>query len=178
MLNILEEKKIEVSNIITESDSNEIFKFIKNENRFNPHMLEKSIEEIYHSANNYWWIKLSINGNIIWFMWLYKFYSLFEAGSLCLWEEHRNLWLWTIIQKILLNSFANLPIFLVTNVDKVKHISQKSWLIEVNKSDIPKYIFSIIEEWWELLKDDYVYFNEELFINSSIYSLTKFDNES
>lgn len=169
---------MKISNIITKSDAFEVSKFIKNENKKSPHMLEKTPDEIYTSANYNWWIKLTYDWKIIWFMWLYKFSNLYELWSLCIWEEFRNLWLWPITQKILMDTFIKLPIFLVTNVDKVKHISEKSWMYNINISDLPNSILLLIEEWWKLLSDDEFYFNKELFINQSFYSIINKKNES
>jgi len=134
-------------------------------------MVEKEPNEIYYSFNENWCVKLSTNNEIIWFMWLYQYWNLYEAWSLCVWEQFRNLWLWKILQGLLLEKFTSLPIFLVTNVDKVKNISDQTWLIEMNISQISEALLSIIEDWWKLLSDDNLYFNKKLYINEKFYSL-------
>ncbi len=134
-------------------------------------MVEKEPNEIYDSFNENWCVKLSTNNEIIWFMWLYQYWNLYEAWSLCVWEQFRNLWLWKILQGLLLEKFTSLPIFLVTNVDKVKNISDQTWLIEMNISQISEALLSIIEDWWKLLSDDNLYFNKKLYINEKFYSL-------
>lgn len=134
-------------------------------------MLEKSPWKILDSFNKNWCVKLSISDEIIWFMWLYKFWELYEAWSLCVWDKFRNLWLWTILQKLLFEKFSNLPIFLVTNVDKVQSISKSVWLHEIDISHINQNILSIIEAWWKLLSDDKIYYSKKLYTNDKFYSL-------
>ena len=88
------------------------------------------------------------------------------------------MWLWTMLQKLLLDNFVNKPIFLVTNVDKVKNISEKTKLKHVELGDIPIPILDIIESWWKLLSDDKVYFNKKLYFNEIFYSIILDDYEN
>lgn len=135
-------------------------------------MIEKSPDEIYELFKDWSCVKLSFQEDVIWFMWLYNYGSIHEAGSLCIWKQFRNLGLWSILQKILLEKFSHVPIFLVTNVDKVRSISEATGLIETERDGVSSKVLEIIEQWWKLLRDDILYYNKTLFFNEAWYHLT------
>jgi len=159
-------------------DAIKIANFIKDENKIKSHIIEKSPEEILISAMENWCLKLSINDEIVWFMWLYKYGNFYEAWSLCIWEKYRNKWLWTMLQKKLFENYSDLAVFLVTNVWKVKSISKTVKLKEIEIKDIPKELLETIESWWKILSDDSIYFNKKLYFNESFNSIIKKENEN
>lgn len=168
--------KLKVSKIIDMRDAIKIANFIKDENKIKSHMIEKSPEEILKSAMENWCLKLSINDEIVWFMWLYKYGKFYEAWSLCIWEKYRNKWLWTMLQKKLFEHYSDLAVFLVTNVWEVKSMTKTSNLKEIKISQIPENILKSIESWWKILSDDSVYFNKKLYLNDFFYSIIEKQN--
>lgn len=168
---IVKKMHIKISDTISSSDALSISNFIIEENKKQKHMIEKTSDEILYSAENFWCVKLSIDNEIIGFMWLYNFWEYYEAWSLCIWEEFRNLWLWTMVQQLLLDNFSHLPIFSVSNVDKVKSISKTTGLFEIQIPELPTTILEIIEDWWKILSDDSIYLSKCLFSNEVFYLL-------
>jgi len=178
-IDIVNDIKIKVSFNITKGDSEKISEFIENENKIKDHMASKTSNQIFDSFNNNWCVKFETDDNeFIWTMWLYKFWELFEAWSLCVFEDFRWNNFWYIMQKILLDKFSELNLFLVTNVWKVQKNSWNSWLIEMNINEISKKLLDNIEEWWKLLSDDKVYLNKTLYVNENFYSLNNDDENN
>lgn len=163
--------KIEILDFITRKEAESISKFIIEENKIESHMIEKTPEKIFLSAKKYWCVKLLKEWNIIWFMGLYNYLEYYEAWTLCIWKQFRNIWLWTMVQKILLDNFSDLPIFLVTNTQKVRNISENTWLFEIKIPELPESILETIEKWGKILSDDSVYLSKQLFSNELFYSI-------
>lgn len=134
-------------------------------------MIEKSPDEIYVLFKYWSCVKLSFKEDIIWFMWLYSYGNIYEAWSLCIWKEFRNLGLGTVLQKLILEKFCEVPIFLITNVEHVKSISQHVGLLEVPRKMVTDELLAIIEQWGKLLTDDALYYNKKLYFNKLWYHL-------
>jgi len=173
ILKLVENMKIEILYFITTDESKAISNFIIEENKIKPHMIEKTPEDIFLSAKHYGCVKLIKEWNIIWFMWLYNYWAYYEAWSLCIWNWFRSIWLWTLAQQLLLDKFSSLPIFLVTNTQKVRKISDKTGLFETEISELSKTILETIERWWKILSDDSIYLSKQLFFNESLNSINE-----
>lgn len=169
----LDNIKIKVSYVLSYKESMIVSEFITYENKIKSHMVEKTTNEIYKCVNLYGSVKLTLWNKIVWFMWLYNYWDFYEVWSLCVWKEFRGLWLGTLLQKLLLDKYSDLPIFVVTNVDKVKNMSIKFWLKEISVWNISNNVLKSIKEWWKLLSDDFIFLNKAIFWNNKFNSLNK-----
>lgn len=148
---------------ITDEICNKISNLIKEENDNNwDHMIEKSKDFFLQNDNFTYYTNEENESDFIWYMWLTKVKDIYEAGSLIIDPRYQWKWYWKNIMNDLYLKYWEKPIFLVTNVNLVKNISSKFWLININKSDLPNELLEIIESEWKILDDDFVYLNTSL----------------
>lgn len=160
--------KFEFISKITTEESQNISNWIKKENKIRRHMIEKTQEELFGESLNWNTTAFKINWEIWGFSGATRFdyngISVYEIGSLIIWKQYRNLWLWKLLAMYHLKKFEQFPLYIVTNVDSIKHICKKNlWLKQIPKTVIPHNLLCIIGSFWDLLEDDEIYINEKLY---------------
>lgn len=157
------------STTVTREDCQLIAWWIAEENHHHgKHMLEKTPEELFIQAKEYWCCIIKNNNKPLWCIFLMAieewWMTLYERWSLFIKPEYRKQGLSYILIQNILDIYKDIPMYSITNVPAVKKNSMKLHQHEYSKNTIPQDILAILEWPWALLDNDIIYCNELLHI--------------
>ena len=159
--------KFSVEKKIKLDEAKSIENLILEENKIHKHMIEKEALEIQKEINSWLWLVLKVNWNIWGSMSMIelpilKDKNMYEAWSLIVHPDYRKKWLAKILSHDIFDHNKNKAIYSITEVPWVMHIYNEILkLHQFTKFEVHPEILTKIEEVWELLPTDIIYWNDE-----------------
>lgn len=152
---------------ITLEECQAIQQRVLEENKKNgKHMLEKSAEELFIQAEEFWCCIVKHWNELIWCVFLMGvekwWITLYEWGSLFVKPWYRKQWIGQTLIEYMLKAHPTLPLYSVTNVLAVKKSNEELGQHKYTKEMIAKEILEMLESPVALLDNDVVYCNEIL----------------
>ncbi len=163
---------IDITDNITLEQAQEILNWIIEENKDHKHMIEKTVEQIQDEINWWLWYVAMINWKLAWCITMIEittksWIKIYEVWSLITVESMRWLWIAKKLTKEIFEKNKEKTLYSITEVKWVMHIYQDIlWLNNLNRNELNNEILEKIEEVWELLETDRIYWNDNFIINN------------